>query len=172
MYILETQSETFVEPQDFESNKIINPYSFGKIPKDAVIDLKQKPDDSGIEGAQQLYIVAVDETGTEGSIYEITMSDPKHMLEADRKAGLPKHVIERRLSHKKSFAISDVNVKFYLQKCEAKSVSDHHNQYLSNQSLFQQNEKMSQNVMKVELFPELGFFIVCQSSGAIRFFDI
>ena len=40
MYILETQSETFVEPQDFESNKIINPYSFGKIPKDAVIDLK------------------------------------------------------------------------------------------------------------------------------------
>jgi len=50
-------------------------------------------------------------------MYEITMSDPKLMVDADRKAGVPKHVIERRLTHKKSFSISDVNVKFYLPKC-------------------------------------------------------
>lgn len=40
IYILETQSETFVEPQNFESNKAMNPYSFDRIPKYATIDLK------------------------------------------------------------------------------------------------------------------------------------
>lgn len=61
--------------------------------------------------------MAVEASGKEGSMYEITMSDPKLMVDADRKAGVPKHVIERRLTHKKSFSISDVNVKFYLPKC-------------------------------------------------------
>ena len=51
MFILETQSETFVEPQNFESNKAMNPYSFDRIPKYATIDLKQKANESNIEGA-------------------------------------------------------------------------------------------------------------------------
>mmetsp|Transcript_2016 Transcript_2016/g.2846 ORF Transcript_2016/g.2846 Transcript_2016/m.2846 type:complete len:124 (+) Transcript_2016:863-1234(+) len=117
MYILETQSETFVEPSDFESNKVINPYAFGRVPKFAIVDLKSKRDDSGIEGAESVYVVAVEESGKEGSMYEITMADPKQMLVADRRAGVPRHVIERRRTHKKAFSISDVNVKFYLQKC-------------------------------------------------------
>ena len=60
IYILETQSETFVEPPDFESNKAHNLFSFGKIPKFAKIDLKNKKNDSGIDGAEQMYIVAVE----------------------------------------------------------------------------------------------------------------
>lgn len=50
------------------------------------------------------------------------MADPRSLLPVDRKAGVTRSVIEKRLSHKKSFNISDVNIKFKLAKC-AKIVS-------------------------------------------------
>ena len=40
VYILETQSETFLEPSDFDEHKIINEYSFGKVPKFATYDVQ------------------------------------------------------------------------------------------------------------------------------------
>ena len=40
IFVLETQSETYLEPPDYESNKVIHPQSFGRVPKFAVIDVK------------------------------------------------------------------------------------------------------------------------------------
>ena len=41
VFILETQSETFLEPSDFDDqNKLINKFSFGKVPKFATFDVK------------------------------------------------------------------------------------------------------------------------------------
>ena len=81
VYILETQSETFLEPHDFE-NKVINAFSFGKVPKFATFDVKQKANESGIAGADQLYILAVEESGKEGNLHMATIMEP---LEAKRR---------------------------------------------------------------------------------------
>jgi len=77
IFVLETQSETFIEPPDFDSNKLIHPLSFGKVPKFAVVDVKKKANESGIANADQLYILSVDETGREGKLHLVTISEPK-----------------------------------------------------------------------------------------------
>ena len=51
VFILETQSETFIEPHDFgDHNKLIHKKSFGKVPKFATFDVKQKVNESGFVG--------------------------------------------------------------------------------------------------------------------------
>lgn len=120
MFILETQSETFIEPPDFESNKVIKPYSFGRIPKEAVVDIKRKRNESKIKDSDQIYVIGIgfDELSSQGTMYIMTMADPKIMAPIDLASGVPKRVVQRRSTHKKAFSISDVNINFHLPKNE------------------------------------------------------
>ena len=77
IFVLETQSETFIEPPDFGNNKVIHPLSFGKVPKFAVVDIKKKENESGILNADQLYLLSVNEKGTEGKLHLVTITDPQ-----------------------------------------------------------------------------------------------
>ena len=53
VFILETQSETFLEPPDVDDEtKLIKDYSFCKVPKYATFDVKQKANESSIAGAE------------------------------------------------------------------------------------------------------------------------
>ncbi len=76
IFIFETQSETFVEPADFDSNKPIKSFSFAKVPKFSTIDIKRKRCDSPNSETEQLYLLAVDEVGKEGAMFEFTLSEP------------------------------------------------------------------------------------------------
>lgn len=100
IFVLETQSETYVEPTDVESNKIIHKLSHGKVPKFAYIDVKQKANQSGIDSADQLYILSVDETGREGKLHLVTITDPKPMNYGQSKKSM----------HKRAFDIKQINV--------------------------------------------------------------
>lgn len=114
VYILETQSETFLEPPDMDDHKIINEYSFCKVPKFATFDIQEKENESDIPGAEQLYILAVEESGTEGNLHMATIVDP---MEAKRRENKHGSRIRKRYTHKKAFTIKDVNIKFFLPKC-------------------------------------------------------
>lgn len=76
IFIFETQSETFVEPADFDSSKPIKSFSFAKVPKFSTIDIKKKRCDSPNPDSEQLYLLAVDEAGKEGAMFEFTLSEP------------------------------------------------------------------------------------------------
>jgi len=126
MFILETQSETFIEPPDFteeqgkaeQGNAVIKPYSFGRMPKDAVIDIKRKRNESGIRDSDQIYVIGigVDELSASGTMYTLTMADPKIMAPIDLASGVSKRTVQRRSMHKKAFSVSDVNIQFVLPK--------------------------------------------------------
>ena len=77
LFILETQSEMLIEPPDFESNKVINSYSFCRVPKFAVLDIKKRSNQSNISGAEELWILSVQESGRKGSLHVATFADPK-----------------------------------------------------------------------------------------------
>ena len=59
----------------------------------------------------------MEESGREAAMFEVTMADPKQMYVDDKSKGIPRHVMERRRAHKKSFSIRDVNKLFFLPEC-------------------------------------------------------
>ena len=64
IYVYDNQNYAFMTPIDMGSNK-----EKGKVPKFAVVDVKQRPD-STVEGADQLYLLGVDEqSGTQAYLH-------------------------------------------------------------------------------------------------------
>lgn len=107
IYILETQSETFLEPPDFaDPNKLINPFNFTNTPNFSVYDVKPKFNDSSTPGIDELYILAVQESGVKGSLYKATFMDHEVAKKQEANYASLKRKIPNRYAHKKVFTIT------------------------------------------------------------------
>ena len=119
IYVLETQSETFLEPPDFnDTNKAIKNFNFANTPNFSIYDAKPKVNESNIPGADELYILAVQESGAEGSLLKVTIMDPE--VARRREASMNRR-IPNRYAHKKAFTITDAKPHlnpFHIPKCQ------------------------------------------------------
>ena len=104
IFILETQSETFVEPADFaDERKLTHRMSHGKVPKFALVDVRQKMTALDRVDPDHLYILSVDESAKEGGIlHQVTMRDPGY-------ADYSSTTTNRRSTHKKSFTVRELH---------------------------------------------------------------